>query len=893
MFKHSQHFNVIASLLLLGAFSAACSTLKGTNSADDGDRYADPAVDAARVVPVAAPAALPDEAPAPPQEKDEKSKLLQEKNRLLVERYLENAKSLKERLKYEEAEEQLVEALNLDPGNAEVLAALNEIQALLGKKPGAIADIKKMASERFEVRKQQLKHKAVETFQKGKVLMERKEYDRAITYFEDVLNQIKWSAYAVDWGTLEADAKAQLQEAKRLREVQAQEKKRQQEREAFEKLKKEEEAQRAQRDYQVGILLNGAIDKFMRQDFGGAEELVEQVLKIAPNNDKAAELLDNIEEARRSENARQYISRKREAFLQWKEEIEKTRIPYFGILTPTDEEEWARITRMRSSIKNLGLEAFETPQDRALRNRLKTTRSDFNFEEDEITTVANVIHNFTGIPVVVNGEVKSELEDNAQTISLMDLKNISVESLLNLICEQVGEGLTWTVRKGVVLITKQEKLLENIQIRIHPIKDITFGLTTFRGPVIGQITPPDQTGEDAETSIFGGELEKETPIPPEDVLNLIQENIAPESWDQDMFSADITADQGSILVIHTPEVQKQVADFLDDLRRFSSTQVTIESRFIELNDDFIQEISADWRGLGNDGKAPNPIMDVTNGFEDNASAGLDNQGDGGAGASPSAGIFYNDNSDGDIRFRNEGVWGSGLGNVLSTIGGGAFQFSLIDDTMFNLVVRAVEKSYNATEITTPIITAFNTQRSYITVINQVSYVQGFDVDVATSSFIANPNIGVIQEGIVLDVRPTVSYDRKYITLEIQTTVADLRRPMRTRATSLGGQTTPVTFQLPELQVSSASTTVVVPDGGSIILGGLKKLRYLNRKAETPVLSKIPIVGFFFRNKGLSDEVMNLIILARAYITDMNEIRQATDLQGGAIAGASLPGTAGG
>ena len=885
MFKHLKSFNAVAFLLFLGAFSIACSTLKAPDSSSEGDRYADPGVDSAVVV--------PDDTPAAPQEKDEKVKLLEEKNRLLVERYIENAKSLKERLKYEEAEEQLVEALNLDPTNEEALASLHEIQALLGKKPGEIADIKKLATERFEVRKQQLKHKAVETFQKGKVLMERKEYARAITYFEDVLNQIEWSAYGVDWGTLEADAKAQLAEAKRLREIQMQEEKRRQEQEAFEKLQKEEEAQQARQDYQVGILLNGAIDKFMRQDFDGAEELVEQVLKLAPNNDKALELKDSIEEARRSENARRYVSKKKEAYLRWKEEIEKTRIPYFGILTPTDEEEWARITRLRSTLKNLDLEAFETPEDRALRNRLKTTRSDFNFEEDDITTVANVIHNFTGIPVVVNGEVKSELEDNAQTISLTDMKNISVESLLNLICEQIGEGLTWTVRKGVVLITKQEKLLDNIQIRIHPIKDITFGLTAFRGPVIGQITPPDQTGEDAETSIFGGDLEKETPIPPEDVLTLVQENIASGSWEQDMFSVDLTADQGSLLVIHTPEVQKEVADFLDDLRRFSSTQVTIESRFIEINDHFIQEIGADWRGLGNDGKAPTPIMDVTNGFEDNASAGLDNQGDGGAGASPSAGIFYNDNTDGDIRFRNEGVWKSALGDVLSTIGGGAFQFSLIDDTMFNLVIRAVEKSYNATEITSPIITAFNTQRSYITVINQVSFVQGFDVDVATSSFIANPNIGVIQEGIVLDVRPTVSYDRKYITLEIQTTVADLKRPMRTRATSLGGQTTPVTFQLPELQVSSAFTTVVVPDGGSVILGGLKKLRYLNRKAETPILSHIPILGFFFRNKGISDEVMNLIILARAYITDMNEIRRASDMQDQPVAGGLFPDSKGG
>jgi general secretion pathway protein D len=426
------------------------------------------------------------------------------------------------------------------------------------------------------------------------------------------------------------------------------------------------------------------------------------------------------------------------------------------------------------------------------------------------------------------------------------------------------------------VITKTEKLTDDIQIRIHPIKDITFGLTDFYGPTIGQLKAADDSYDD-ETNPFGGELEKITPIPVEDVETLIRENIARESWDLDMFSIAITQDLGSLLVIHTPQVQKQVADFLDDMRRFASVCVTIESRFIKINDAFIQEIGVDFRGIGNDGKTVTPLMDVTNGFEDNASQGMDNQGDGGPGDNPAAGVFYNDNTDGDMRFRTENYFKTALGQVLSTIGGGAFQFSYIDDTIFNMVVRAVEKSYNATELTSPIVTAFNTQRSYITVINQISYVRGFDVDVATSAFIANPNIGIIQEGIVLDVKPTVSYDRKYITLELQTTVADLKRPIREWQTPLAGQTTPVTFQLPVLDVSSAATTVVVPDGGSLILGGVKHIRYVSRTADTPFLADIPLLGFFFRQKGLSDEVGNLIILARANISDMNEIRERTKL----------------
>ncbi len=44
------------------------------------------------------------------------------------------------------------------------------------------------------------------------------------------------------------------------------------------------------------------------------------------------------------------------------------------------------------------------------------------------------------------------------------------------------------------------------------------------------------------------------------------------------------------------------------------------------------------------------------------------------------------------------------------------------------------------------------QSVYITTVNQISYIQDFDVEVAQTSFIADPVIGVIQDGLTLNVR---------------------------------------------------------------------------------------------------------------------------------------------
>ena len=165
---------------------------------------------------------------------------------------------------------------------------------------------------------------------------------------------------------------------------------------------------------------------------------------------------------------------------------------------------------------------------------------------------------------------------------------------------------------------------------------------------------------------------------------------------------------------------------------------------------------------------------------------------------------------------------------------------------------------------------FNTQRANITLITQLTFIQDFDVEVAQTAFIADPIIGVIQDGLVLDVQPTVSHDRKYITVQLKPTIANLVRPIPTFTTSLGAFTTPVTIQIPELQVQRAATTVRVPDGGTLLLGGLKNIRQQDLKSETPWVSSIPFLSFFFGRKGTAEEMDNLMVIVKATITDLQE-----------------------
>lgn len=805
--------------------------------------------------------------------------LAQQKKELMLAAALDNARSLRESGDLAGARKQLEQALSIDPGNADATAQYFEVLELLGERPGDIGTTRQWAEERQAVAIQQLKLEAEEYHRVGQDARGRREHDAAIRWFERVQQSIRWSSLDVDWGDLGSRNDEALAATRRERDEAIQSDRESKLKEAVAQIRGDEEAERARHMNRIAGLLESANYKFEAGDYGGAMELCDQVLTIEPSNVTGQELKREANAGRRAKRSAEFAKHRSEAFRRFKSDIEELRIPYSDGLTAADPDYWARVTaRTETGAGGSDAAAIE---DQRIKEQLKSNRVPVvEFTDADLDTVCANLSNWTGLTIRATETVRSEVESNSTLIQLTNLTNLSVDSLLTIITKRLGDKFAWTVTNGIVQITTLEDAFGQTKIRTHAIQDLTFGRTDFKGPEINKIALPGEYGDDAETSVFAADLDKVIQITPEDIVTLVKENVARESWElgDKKFSIEPAA-SNQILVIHTPEVQDEIAAFLNDLRRFTTTVVQIESRFVEVTDAFIQEMGADFRGLGGVFGTSVTLDDTTSAGEDIASRGLDNLGTGSTGSSaPSAGIFFNDNSDGDIRGRTENYFDSPLGSILTTTGGGSFQFGLLDDTQFNLVVTAVDKSVNAVEVMAPELTVFNTERAYVTVLNEVSFLQDFDVDVANTAFIANPEIGILQEGVVLDVRPTISYDRKYVTLDVRTTVATIQRPIDTFETTLGGFSDAVTFQLPRLEVQNANTTVIVPDGGAVILGGLKTLNYVNRRAEVPWVSRIPLLGFFFRQKGVADEARSLVILVKANIKDLSRFREAAPVR---------------
>ncbi|MCB9825677.1 MAG: hypothetical protein H6806_12385 [Planctomycetes bacterium] len=812
--------------------------------------------------------ALPGE-PAPVEMREA---VVADRRRFLVGQKLETARGQMRGGDFAAAQATLNDVLDLDPTNADARQMLRETQAALGHRgatAGTYADERALLTK---IRIDEQRTKAAKLTGQGRMHLDNDRFDSAIEAFEDALFIINTSPYQVDWGNIRKEAEDGLRQARTLQNDAIKVRRREAMEEGLTELAREEEQRLIQEMERLAKWMGAGIEAYERNQFDLAASYAEQILEAQPDNTKARELQLASRRAMHDKRQLQYLRDEKIKFREWYDDIQMTRVPQDKILKWPSRSFWDSITKVRASSRPTFGDVVEDPEAVALRQKVESTTVSVNVQEQDFPQVVKSLQVQTGFNIVIDGRVQGDLND--RLVNNLVLNDAQLSTVLNMLQAQGGDdGVVWTTKGNVILFTKKEYLTQNLVVQIHPVADLTAGLTNFIPPTIRLVGPDDVSDE--EQPLFGSEAEE--PVRPygsaDELIELIKGAVAPSFWEEG--TGDINANGERTLVVKaTPEVQAQVARFLDDLRGFAGIVVTVESRFLEVSENFLRDIGVDFRGLGE--RTPGDLVNldnVTNGLDDNASAGFDNSGVGGAAAaalSPSAGAFFNDGRQGDYRVRTENIFDNPLGTVLSATGGASLTLGYLDGSQVSMIIRATEKSLSSRTLSAPIVTVYNTQRANLTMVNQVSYIQDFDVEVAQTSFIADPIVGIIQDGLTLDVRPTVSNDRRYITLELQPTVARLRRPIGTFTTFLGSSFAPVTIGLPELRLQQARTTVRLPDQGTILIGGLKEIRTVDQSSETPFLGKLPLLSFLFSRKGRSDEVSHLMIIVKATITDLRE-----------------------
>jgi Flp pilus assembly secretin CpaC/tetratricopeptide (TPR) repeat protein len=762
-------------------------------------------------------------------------------------------------------------ALEVHPASREARERLGRMQALLGDRYATLAEQFRDSVDREIVRRAQAQMAAEEASRLGDLAMAQKKYDEAIARYREAQTILVYHPLVATSSLDEKivtgklnDALDQLEASRAAEAARAAS-------EAEADLARREEETRNYRANKLRTIYEEANQAFLADDYERSEDLANLILADDPGNTAATALRDAAQLARHTKTDEVTRKRYREQWRRTIDELDTADVPQDTALVYDDLRRWREVSARQPL--EFTAKADAVSDDTAIvLERLGNTRFTPNFrgadnEGAELAEVASFLQGVTGVNFLISSKVREELDEEQTRVRLV-LPERSVKTVLDLIAE-TSESLRWMIRDGVVMFVTKEETYGGQILKMYEVRDIIHPVKSFPGREIN-ISPSgglEQPEEDLE--------EREGLVVTKDALEtMIRENVARQSWEDDQKNTVRITESGTMVVNQTPEVQEMVQALLDDLREATGIMVDIQARFLKVEDNFLEEIGVDFRGLGQPGAGTNLFLNDFGDATTQAELGQE------IGNGTDLGAFFDEGNDGDIRGRVENLYDLSLGNpeILTGSGGLAFQWTYLNDLQLQMILRAVSKSERRELVTMPKVLVFNTARANISVLNQVAYVQDFDVEIAQAASIADPIIDVIQDGVVLDVRPVVSADRRFIVMELRPTVATLRRPIREVATTLSSQN-PVTIQLPEVDFQRVRTTVPMPDGGTVMLGGLKVSEKQDMRSSIPLLSKVPVVRFLFERKGTFAANQKLLILVTAKIVIPQEL-EPTEAQTG-------------
>ena len=407
------------------------------------------------------------------------------------------------------------------------------------------------------------------------------------------------------------------------------------------------------------------------------------------------------------------------------------------------------------------------------------------------------------------------------------------------------------------------------------------------------------------------------------IIGLITSTVSPQSWDEVGGPGSVQGFNNNLTLVvsQTQDVHENIVDLLQQLRRLQDLQVTIEVRFITLADNFFERIGIDFDfdiddNVGVtafDNAQDRQTIDLNgDGIADiPASSG---PGAGDSGNSVAVGLQFNPDrttnglplytTDLDLQFRQ-----GSFGATAPTIGGfdatsaASFGFAILSDIEAFFFIQAAQGDTRTNVMQAPKVTLFNGQQAFISDTAQRPFVTSVIPVVGDFAAAHQPVIVVLSEGTSLTIQAVVSDDRRFVRLTVlpffskvgdvstftfdgQTTTTttgsssstdadtDDDADNTTAANSTTTTTSGTTVQLPTFEFVTVSTTVSVPDGGTVLLGGIKRLTEERREQGVPMLSKIPYISRLFKNVGIGRETESLMMMVtpRIIIQEEEEAR---------------------
>jgi general secretion pathway protein D len=297
----------------------------------------------------------------------------------------------------------------------------------------------------------------------------------------------------------------------------------------------------------------------------------------------------------------------------------------------------------------------------------------------------------------------------------------------------------------------------------------------------------------------------------------------------------------ALVITAPPKIMRAVMDIVDklDIRR---PQVLVEAIIAEVDVDKNAELGINWAAFSNGQNIP---------------AGAFVSPVGGTSIVDLAGAIQNPANASTTLLQGTTI---GIGRIAGT------------GVNFAAMVRAIRGDTNTNVVATPSAVTMDNQEAELKVAQEVPFITGQFTNTAATTGGVTGGINPFQTiqrqevGTILKVTPTISAEGNSVMLKISIESSSIgQKP--------AGAVDLVTNK------RTITTTVLIEDGGVVVLGGLIEDNSVKGEQRVPYLGNIPLIGLLFKTRNASSTKNNLILFIRPKILrDPSQAAFETDLK---------------
>lgn len=307
----------------------------------------------------------------------------------------------------------------------------------------------------------------------------------------------------------------------------------------------------------------------------------------------------------------------------------------------------------------------------------------------------------------------------------------------------------------------------------------------------------------------------------------------------------INKQSGVVTACCNSKKHNQIREYLDKIKKSTTTQVLIEAKIIEVHLKNEYRRGIDWNLV-----TGNKKFAIASEFSKNAVNGI----------------------------------------ITPDAAGTAFSATYKSSNM-DSILKILEEFGSMKTISNPRITAMNNQAAVLKVAEnhvyfRLNYEKTFSMaDAHKEDISVSSDIKTVPIGLVMFVQPSIDTSNNTISLFLRPTISKLAGTVNDPAVDIAIRSIAkdqrenyVPSKIPVTEVREISSVLKLNDGEIAVLGGFMEVRSSKNKSGIPGIDNIPVVSEVTSSYGIGDDVVELVILIRVKIAKNSKTSRAADIR---------------